>query len=230
MNGLRPNEQRGKTAIALIWAIFGIAGFAVLFRSIDLCVYYIYMNGGETPDTLINIYDFGIKSASYLTIVAYIISIITFIRWFRRAYYNMSTIQAMEYGDGWAAGAWFVPIMNLFVPYKMMKELYEDTDRYLLFENSESYTKSLNISHVELWWTLWIISRILGNIIGRIIELIASSNIVLSVVIAIINLIILMALCIVTVNVIHRYAEAEKILYNMQQEGSETEKEESLSY
>lgn len=41
--------------------------------------------------------------------IAWIISGILFIQWFRRAYYNLNQVKAMRYSEGWAAGAWFVP-------------------------------------------------------------------------------------------------------------------------
>lgn len=65
-----------------------------------------------------------------IAIVIYVISCITFIQWFRRAYYNLGQIaKNLSYEEGWAAGSWFVPILNYFRPYQIMKELYKKTKK-----------------------------------------------------------------------------------------------------
>ncbi|WP_201112030.1 DUF4328 domain-containing protein [Dysgonomonas sp. Marseille-P4677] len=99
----------------------------------------------------------------YVYIAAVIISIITFIRWFRRAYFNLGVLtNECRYNDNWASNGWFVPFMNLYVPYQIMFELYEKTNNYLLekyisLEAHETHEKRLNTNHIKWWWFLYII-------------------------------------------------------------------------
>ncbi|UKN02182.1 DUF4328 domain-containing protein [Paracrocinitomix mangrovi] len=95
--------------------------------------------------------------------------IITFIQWFRRAYHNLhkADVKGLTASEGWAAGTWFVPILNLFRPYQIMREIWVETRQYVrknkpseLSDMEESNYPSVSI--IGIWWTLWIISYLLG--------------------------------------------------------------------
>lgn len=96
-----------------------------------------------------------------------IISLIYFIRWFRRAYFNLHLrVANLSFGEGWAAGAWFVPVLGWFRPYQIMKELYAETDNYLS-RKIPNYFLQTNSTILGAWWALWIISNFLGNFVLR---------------------------------------------------------------
>ena len=100
-------------------------------------------------------------------IVMFIICAVFFILWFRRAYNNLNLSERVytKYPEGWAAGAWFVPFLNLGRPYVIMKEIWtktqEETTGLLNFHNS---------AIVGWWWTFWIISNILTNITSKMFD------------------------------------------------------------
>ena len=69
-----------------------------------------------------------VDQASIAIVVAYVVlGIFTFIPWFHRAYSNLPKLGVahLRYGTGWAIGAWFIPIFNLFRP----KQIANDIDR-----------------------------------------------------------------------------------------------------
>ena len=102
-----------------------------------------------------------------MTLALYITSVVTFIRWFRRAYFNLhSRTVTPLYDEGWAAGAWFVPILNLFRPYKIMQEIDEETS-LLISKRTQEPVKKDNVL-IGSWWALWIIAGIVGRYIFRI--------------------------------------------------------------
>lgn len=102
---------------------------------------------------------------AYSNVAIYIVCIVLFIMWFRRAYnnLNLSGRENTKYAEGWASGAWFVPFLNLGRPYLIMLEIWEKTQRAT--ENLIS-TKSGKI--IGWWWTLWIINNIGTNVINRL--------------------------------------------------------------
>ncbi len=229
MNQLRLNDQRAKAAIALIWLVLALDALLLIFTVFQYFLIQEIVNGMAVSDTLAIIANYGAGSSSSIYMLAFIISGITFIRWFRRAYYNLATItHNTEYGDGWAAGGWFVPIMNLFVPYKIMKELYIKTDKYLMFKQDYGDKKKLKTDYVGWWWALWIITGIAGNIILRIefrgLDLDPDTTFFMNV----LNSALSIVLAIVTIIVVTDYSEAEKILYQVVQEGDE--EEETINY
>lgn len=167
MEPLKPNAGRAKTAIVLLWIVMALDLVDVVFgymkyQLLQAAAYDDYFNEEEPTIT-----DLVEVLLGLLYMVVFIISIVVFIRWFRRAYYNLHLkTEYLKYGEGWAAGAWFVPVLSLFRPYEIMKELYVETDR-ILVERSESYNSKNNNTVIGFWWALWIISSFIGNFIFR---------------------------------------------------------------
>jgi len=168
---LRPNDRRAKNAISLIWVVMVVN---LLVTLLDIWGDLIfgqeynadYYDEGNIP---LLIFAVIVGMGGVLTIGVSIISAVTFIMWFRRAYYNLhQTPIPLSYGEGWAAGAWFVPIMNLFVPYRIMKELYQKTN-IIFQQNLKTCSIRLKTSNLAPWWTLWIITEIIDRIIFRIV-------------------------------------------------------------
>jgi hypothetical protein len=123
--------------------------------------------------------------------------------WFKRAYFNLhQKVKNLSYSVDWAVGSWFVPILNFFRPYQIMKELYQETKKLLL--NKGLITEdSLSTKYIGLWWTLWII----GGIIARLAFKFTINNILL-----ITDNIIGIFLALITIKVIKDYSKVEPLL------------------
>lgn len=118
----------------------------------------------------------------------------------------------LSYTEGWAAGSWFVPIISLFRPYQIMKELYLATIQ-LLKRNGNNI--SLNTNYLGIWWTLWIINNIFGQIVFRYSERANTiDEIVNSTTLSIVNNLIGIPLALVTIKVIKDYSNIEHLLIN----------------
>ena len=91
----------------------------------------------------------------YLAIVFLLIffvgGIIVF-KWIKLANKNVRALGAknLEFSPGWAVGWFFVPIANLFKPYKVMNEIWAAT------HSPENWKKNENHRAVQKWWSLWI--------------------------------------------------------------------------
>jgi uncharacterized membrane protein (DUF485 family) len=168
MESLKPNEQRGKIAIAMTWIMLA------LYMLVGLSNYFQYrlladvVNGEIVSDEALTANDARQQLLNIVMIVAYVASIITFILWFRRAYYNLhQRAEVLSYTEGWAAGAWFVPFVNLVRPYKIMQELYTET--YALLGNkSGEFPKNYTTAYLGWWWTFWILNWFVDRIDSKI--------------------------------------------------------------
>lgn len=163
----RPNRQRAKTLLVLIWIVLGLEILSLISGVLQYNLIAIVANGGEITNEEALANDLREQIVGILYLIAYVASGIAFIMWFRRAYFNLhQKVRHLSFSEGWAAGCWFVPIVNLFRPYQIMKELYDETKRYIL---DKDYTVSTNLTtkFLGLWWTLWIINGILGQVIFR---------------------------------------------------------------
>ncbi|MET3020331.1 DUF4328 domain-containing protein [Flavobacterium hydatis] len=215
MEELRPNGQRAKNAMLLIWIVMAIELVALISKCFQYNLLQTAINGGSitTDEAIAN--DTTEQTIAYIYLIVYIISAVTFIQWFRRAYYNLHLkVEYLSHSEGWAAGSWFVPIISLYRPVQIMRELYEETKSFLIEKGikvSDNFTTSL----LTPWWTLWIVNNILGQIIYRypansIGELI---NITIA---SIVSNIIGISLALITVKIIKNYSSVEPLLVEVE--------------
>jgi hypothetical protein len=147
--------------------VFAIEIVSLISSGLQYNLLSIVANDGYVSDEAATFNDIREQIISLILIIANIISAITFIMWFRRAYYNLHQhINYLQYSEGWAAGSWFVPIVNLYRPYRIMRELYVET-AHLMRRHEMSDKVRYTDKYLIWWWVLWIVSGFIGNIIFR---------------------------------------------------------------
>jgi len=89
-----------------------------------------------------------------------------FIVWFHRARVNAEVFapNAFSKGRGWAIGAWFVPIGNLFLPARIAREIWNASAQAA----PDGSWRQVSQMPLSRWWSLWIASTVLGRIAGSI--------------------------------------------------------------
>ena len=173
MKNLRQNEERAKIAIAFMWISLGTAALVACAEIYQVIAINAFIeNGFNVTD---EIYSSLQSSDSFYIImivvnaIVYIGTAIVFIMWFRRAYWNMHKLtQGLRLTEGWASGAWFVPIYNLWAPYNIATDLFSKGEQ-LLINNGLTNPDNRRHQIKGYWWAFWIISRIVEGI-GRQIE------------------------------------------------------------
>ena len=94
----------------------------------------------------------------------FIITGIVFLRWIYFTNSNSRSLGAsgMQYTPGWSIGYYFVPYLNLYKPYRAMKEIWKTS------KDPKNWEMVKTPSLFPQWWTLWLISGFLGNISFRL--------------------------------------------------------------
>ena len=212
---LKPNKKRSEIAITLIWICL-IVNLISLFSSyLQYELLTQLSNGVEIANYKLEQNDSREQLLGVVTLIVSIISAVTFIQWFRRAYFNLhSLVPNLTYTEGWAAGSWFVPIIGFYRPYQIMMELYNKTIARLeerkLIEN-----QSFDVSFVKVWWVLWIIVSIIGRVIYKnISEAETIDKFIDYTVFSMVQSILYIPLSILTIKVIKEYSNFENILFN----------------
>jgi len=211
---IRPNGRRAYIAQSLIWVIMGLDIISVYSSYLQYNLLSGVQNSEEITDSMLTINDVRELLLSIVYLVVFIISGITFIKWFRRAYYNLSRITSCEYSEEWASWTWFIPIINLFRPYQIMKEMDKKTIAFLGSKNLNSTENNSQL--IGLWWGLWVVSNYIGNYIFKVsfkddtIENLMNSTIA-DIVLSLIGI----PLAIITVKVIKSYALKEEKLFEI---------------
>lgn len=209
---LRPNKDRSNRLILVLW----IYTACTLLESVsDISQYFLLkrIEAGNFDMREIDANDTRQSIVGIVMVLVYIGVAIVFIQWFRRAYYNLHQLSKnLSFGEGWAAGAWFVPIMNLGRPFNIMKEMMSVSENMLTQANLVREDKRRRRS-VGIWWTLWIAISILTDVNARI--QLKSDNITVLMNSTLADIVLAFAyipLTIFTVRMIKYYAELENYL------------------
>lgn len=73
-----------------------------------------------------------------------------FLLWTARAYANLhrAGLPYLRHAPGWAVGAWFVPLMNFYRPYTIMKEIWHRTQDGFLPAGTPTRPHTV----IRYWW------------------------------------------------------------------------------
>ena len=129
---LKPNKDRSNRLIIVLWIYTSLE---ILTSISDIFQYFLLkrIETGNFEIGEVNANDTRQTILAFVMILMYVLAATVFIQWFRRAYYNLHQLKTnLAHSEGWAAGAWFVPIMNLGRPYMIMKEMMNVSENMLL--------------------------------------------------------------------------------------------------
>jgi len=218
MENLKINSQRAKSAILLIWIVMAVEVVMLISYYFQYELLVSARNGVRISLEEASRNDNRQRIIAVVYLIAYIISGITFIRWFRRAYFNLHVkMNHLSFSEGWAAGSWFIPFVNLVRPFKIMTELYKATDN-LLKVTSQSYTRRISTTLLGWWWSLWIICAIIEQFIFRYSRIARSiDEFIFSTSAQMIALLLGIILALITVYVVKDYSEVEPLIFNLEE-------------
>lgn len=98
---------------------------------------------------------------SVAQVAIYLVTGIVFIIWFHRAYKNLESWGTeLPHKTGWAIGAWFVPILNLFRPKGIADAIWKASDSELSTPVGDAWSKDEAPVFMHVWWVTWILSFI----------------------------------------------------------------------
>ena len=143
----------GLVAIAAIFSIFAMFGQVDLLQRIE--------NGENVTFAEAAASDNLVASAGGFYLLAFIASLVVYLVWINRSVRNLGRVrsgdpsQPLRFTPGWAVGWHFVPFMNLFRPFQVMRELYQ-----------ESNPVRQGSSVVGWWWGVWLAGGVIAPGLG----------------------------------------------------------------
>lgn len=92
-------------------------------------------------------------------------TVVVFLMWFRRAYRNLPALGAagLRFRQGWAIGAWFVPVLSLVRPKAIMNDIWKSSDPELPLEPGETWKSRPTAALLNWWWGLFLAMIFIGN-------------------------------------------------------------------
>ena len=144
---LRDNAARSQQAIYIFLSLGLVAVCTII---IDL-LYCFVLGSSEAYSTTGTVLGTLQPLLSLVELGLTVWSAVAFIRWMRRAYYNLTTLGVgVEYVDSWAVGAWIVPVVSLYRPYTIMREVWQRTQRM-------AYGLVTPHGLLRVWWLLFLL-------------------------------------------------------------------------
>ncbi|WP_349664564.1 DUF4328 domain-containing protein [Cellulophaga lytica] len=221
IEAIRPNLERAKVSQALIWIVMLLDAVSAFSSYLQYNLLLLLKNEEYVSDQVLDANDNREQIIALMYLLAFVVSIVTFLRWFRRAYYNLNIRVNCSHSEGWAAGVWFVPIISLFRPYQIMKEMDLKTTN-LINSKTNNQLKS-DVTVIGLWWALWIVSNYIGQYLFKVLSKSQTiEGFLNSTLIEIVNSILGVVLAIVTAITIRSYSKKETMLEEIEKREART--------
>jgi len=160
------------TSIIFLGITIGCYFLEIIYNLVFLT---FFPNLGESEDLTAGEWIMSLSALALIAVkvLAYIASIVFFLMWLYRAYKNLEAINVrnLDASPGWAVGYWFIPILNLFKPLRVVSEVYNGSDPEIAKEGY-GFSDTTTPAMLGFWWACWLIS----NFTGRIAEMIEKAS------------------------------------------------------
>jgi len=105
----------------------------------------------------------------------WLVSVIFFLYWFYNAYENLSSFGTigLRSTPGRAVIYWFVPIIQLWKPYKAMQEIWKASNPNIHTSNNQEWHRNKRSYTILVWWIIFWLSIFVGLLIAPIMFLIS---------------------------------------------------------
>ncbi|MEV7585324.1 DUF4328 domain-containing protein [Streptomyces erythrochromogenes] len=158
-------------ATALTWLLGACA--AVRLFSAGVGTYEQSWLQGFPGDTHFDDLELGLAPgltilAGLLQVLTVLPTIVVFIVWFHRVRSNGGIFRpdAFTLGRGWAIGAWFVPVANLFLPCRVALQTWRASTQ----RGPDGAERKASVTLLASWWVLWVLAASGDRVFGRLYE------------------------------------------------------------
>ena len=147
--------QRALVATIVIDLIAVASGFAE---------YRLYQQDIVTEDELDST-DLRQGLVALVQTIVFIVAVVMFIRWFKRAYANLLPLGVPElrFRVGWSIWGWFVPFLNLWRPKQIANDIWRGSDPQIPREQGPGWQERSVPALFQFWWAGFIILNFLYN-------------------------------------------------------------------
>lgn len=163
-----PLSTRGTVVVVALAATLVANALALAFESIHYAILSDLDRGKDLSYDEVNSSDIRLAISGGLQSLTYVGAFAAFLPWFYRAYRNLPRlgVSRVRYRFGWAIGAWFVPILNLFRPKQIANDVWRGSAPVAGPKRLEDHPGVPAVIH--LWWAAWLLASTLGNVDFRL--------------------------------------------------------------
>lgn len=152
------DQPRDLTGLAwCVYVSFGLLAVLVVLRMLAALHLHSVVSGGGNVEAAYHDFSRWVGIYSVLLLVCAGL----FIAWFFQAYKNLRRLGVanLRYGNGWAIGSWFFPILNLWRPKQIANDVWRGSEPGV--EISSGWKAVTVPSLLHWWWGLFLTQGLL---------------------------------------------------------------------
>ena len=159
---------RAQVVVALFVAFIAVALFSIVTNVLGLASEPIVLASEDGQEVTLG--DLLQLLSALAALVVYLSLVVAFLLWLYRASKNLRALdnRPAEHSPAWAVGSFFVPFVNLIVPYKAVREVWEKSDPPSRTGDSFIFAEPTPAPPLLGWWISWLVSNALGNLSWRL--------------------------------------------------------------
>lgn len=161
----------------LLFAIAAMSLVAVVSGFAQLNLFSRVVNGEAVSESEALANDVRQGIIGLLQVAFFLATTVSFPIWSYNVHKNLPALGSsrLKYTPGWAAGGFFVPVLNLVRPFQVMREVWHGSNPASVETESDSPFSMSGIERADTtpalvgwWWALFVISNVAGNVTGRL--------------------------------------------------------------
>jgi hypothetical protein len=161
-----PLDSRARWAIGVLLLTVALDVVAFVSDYLEFDLYDGIVGGSHFTQGQIDATDNRQAVVAGLEFVAFVAAAIVFLLWFHGAYRNLRAVGGHQrYGEGWAIGAWFVPVLNVFRPKQIANDIWRGSDPATPHRAPADDDRVPPL--LAWWWGVFLVSAWVQNIAAR---------------------------------------------------------------
>ena len=164
MSSLLDNRQRQRYVLIFEWIVVGTSVVSMASEAAQYLLLRQVAAGVPVSAAVADANDWRQQVVSSTQLVLILLAFVAVVLWTHRAYENLHHLTKSprpEYSAGAAGWGWFVPILNFWYPFRVMKDLWYLTQRYAQPDDAIRYERDHSL--IGGWWALRLFTFFAGR-------------------------------------------------------------------
>jgi hypothetical protein len=164
----RSGSDRARLAVTVFYVLILLSVVSAISDYMEIDLLNRFLSGEEIQESVIDSNDIRQLLVVFVYMLSFWSAGIFFLMWFHRAHRNLPAlgIQEPDYSPRWAVAGFFVPFINVWRPYQVMREVWNASDPDTV--EGLSWKEMSPSPLVKWWWALFVLSVYIWNIALRL--------------------------------------------------------------
>ncbi len=165
----RPTRSLTRWVIALLVVQIVLNLVAMVLDGLEIGLISRALRGGVVSEAELGSNAIQQAFVGITQTLVFLVTAVLFLIWMYRSHRNLSALGAegLRFRGGWVVGYWFIPVLNLYRPYQVMREIWQGSDPSVL-EAGEQWRTVPSSALLGWWWAMWLASSVFGRISTRL--------------------------------------------------------------